>query len=177
MAVKLNLLPPDYSLSAPVRQTIKMVKSLSVILLGLFIVMTSGIGAFLIISSISLKNLSAENESLKVQIQEQSTVQQQVVLLKDRLSQIKTVQAMPSAIDNLNKIIPVSNLVTGSSYISELSVDTQKTSASIVFRSNSDLTNFFKSISENEDYSSITLGTFNYSPIVGYQISLSFTNK
>jgi hypothetical protein len=177
MAAKLNLLPPDYALTGPVGQIVKFARPLNVILLALFLVTVLGMGGFFIFSSLSLKSLTADNDSLKKQIQAQSTAQQQIVLLKDRLGKIKTVQGLPTATQNLTSIDPVLVLVAGNSFLSELDVDSQKVAATIVFKSNSDLTNFLKNISLNTTYSSVSLGTFNYSPAVGYQLSLSFTKK
>lgn len=177
MAVKLNLLPSDYALTGPVRQIINIARSLNVILLALFFVTGIGMGGFFIFSSISLNGLTKENNSLKTQIQAQSVAQQQIVLLKDRLAQIKSVQAIPSASKNFGKISPILNMVTGNSYISELGVDSQKTTASVIFKSSSELTNFLKSVSSDKTFSAVSLGTFNYSPIMGYQVGLNFTNK
>jgi hypothetical protein len=177
MAVKLNLLPADYSLTDSVRQLIKIARSLNVILLALFFITVIGMGGFFIFSSISLNGLIKENDNLKSQIQEKSTTQQQIVLLKDRLSQIKTVQELPNAIKNFDKISPILGLVTGNSVFSELGIDSQKITTSIIFKSNSDLTNFLKSVSSSSTYSTVSLGTFNYSPVMGYQVGLSFIAK
>ena len=177
MAVKLNLLPTDYALTGPVRQLIKVVRSLNVVSLALFFVTAVGMGGFFIFSSISLNSLVAENNKLKNQIQMQSVAQQQVVLLKDRLAQIKTARAIPSATKNFEKIGPVLSLVTGNSFVSELGVDPQKTTASVIFKSNSELTSFLKNVSSSTTFASVSLGTFSYSPVTGYQVELRFTYK
>lgn len=177
MAVKLNLLPENYTLSGPLGQIVKVVRPLNVILLALFLITGFGMGVYFIFSSISLNGLKAENENLKKQIQERSKAQQQIVLLKDRLNQIKLAQAVPGASKNLANIKPILSLVSGNSLLTELSVDSQKTNASVVFKSNADLTNFLKSISSNKTYKAVSLGTFNYSPAAGYQVSLSFSEK
>lgn len=177
MAVKLNLLPENYTLSGPVGQIVKIVRSLNVILLALFLITALGMGAYFIFSSISLNGIKKENETLKSQIQERSKAQQQIVLLKDRLSQIKLAQEIPGASKNLTNIKPVLSLISGNSVLSELEVDSQKTNASIIFKSNADLTNFLKTVSSNKTYKSVSLGTFNFSPAAGYQVSLSFSEK
>lgn len=177
MAVKLNLLPDNYTLTGPVQQFIKIARSLNVILLALFLVAGFGMVVYFIFSSISLNDLAADNEAYKSQIQEMSTVQQQVVLLKDRLAQIKTVQAIPSASKNFDGISPVISLVAGNSTVSELSVDSQRTTVTAVFKSNSELTDFLKNVSSSGGYSAVSLGTFNYSPVMGYQVGMSFTAK
>ncbi len=177
MTIKINLLPTDYRLTGPVGQIVKFARPLNVILLALFLVTVVGMGGFFIFSSFSLKNLVTRNDGLKKQIQSQSTAQQQMVLLKDRLSKIKTIQGIPTATKNLADIDPLLMLITGNSFLSELNLDSQKVAATVVFKSNSDLTNFLKAISSNTSYSSISLGTFNYSPVAGYQISLNFVKK
>ncbi len=177
MAVKLNLLPTDYALTGPVGQIIKFARPLNVILLALFLVMVVGMGGFFIFSSLSLKNLATGNDGLKKQIQAQSAAQQQMVLLKDRLSKIKTIQGIPTATQNLKDINPLLALITGNSFLSEFSVDSKKATATIVFKSNSELTSFLKAVNSNTSYSSIALGTFNYSPVAGYQVSLNFVKK
>jgi len=177
MAVKLNLLPPDYTLTGPVGQIVKFARPLNVILLALFLVIALGMGGFFIFSSLSLRSLAASNDSLKKQIQAQSVAQQQIVLLKDRLGKIKTVQGVATAAKNLTGIDPILALVADNSALSELGIDSQKVAMTVVFKSNSDLTNFLKGVSSNITYSSVLLGTFNYTPAGGYQVSLSFVKK
>lgn len=177
MAVKLNLLPQDYALTGPVGKIIKFIRPLNVILLALFLVMAIGMGGFFIISSVSLKNIGVANDNLKNQIQAQGAAQQQMTLLKDRLSKIKTVQALPTSLKNLANVSPLLTPLTGDSLVSELGVDSQKTTASITFKSNPDLTNFVKSLGGVKSFTSITLGTFSYSPSSGYLMTLDFKGK
>lgn len=177
MAVKLNLLPTDYTLTGSMRQIIKVARPLNVILLSLFLITALFMGVFFVYSSITLNGLVSENNNFKKQIQTQSVAQQQIVLLKDRLAQIKTARAFPNAIKNLNKVSPILTIIKDESLLSELVIDFQKTTASVIFKSNSDLTNFLKSVGSSSDYSTVSLGTFNYSPAVGYQVNLSFVAK
>jgi type II secretory pathway pseudopilin PulG len=177
MAVKLNLLPSDYSLAGPVRQLLKLVRPLNVVLLSLFVVVVLGMGGFFIFSSLSLQSLTSSNNNLKNQIQTQESAQQQIVLLKDRLSKIKTVEVIPNANKNLSGIDPFLTSLSGGSLISDLDVEPQKTSTSIVFKTNSDLTNFIKSLDSNSVFSTITLGTFSYNVTGGYLVGLDFAGK
>jgi hypothetical protein len=177
MAVKINLLPADYTLTGPVAQFVRIARPLTVILLSLFIVTALGMGGFFVFSSISLKSLSVADSNLEKQIQTQSEAQQQIILLEDRLTQIKTVQGIPSAIKNLDNIDSLLTPVANPSLLSELDVDSQKTSASIVFKSNLDLTGFINSLSSNSTYSTISMESFSYSPASGYQVGLNFVDK
>jgi len=177
MAVKLNLLPADYTLSGPLRQLVKASRSINVIFLSSFLITALGMGGFFIYSTISLNNLITANNKLTSQIQAQSQAQQQIVLLKDRLSQVKLAYETPSSAANFEGIIPLLDLIKDNSILSELDVDSQKTSASIAFGSNSGLTNFLTTASTSTNYSNVTLSTFNFSPVSGYQINMSFVGK
>jgi hypothetical protein len=121
--------------------------------------------------------MTTENSNLEKQIQTQSEAQQQIILLKDRLGAIKKIQSIPNATKNLGSIGPLLATVANPSLLSELDVDSQKTSASIIFKSNSDLTNFINSSSSSNNYSSISMESFSYSPVTGYQIGLDFGIK
>lgn len=177
MTIKINLLPENYALAGSVGQVVKLVRPLNVILLALFLVTVIGMGGFFVFGSLSLKSLGSANDSLKSQIQTQEVAEQQIVLLKDRLGQIKTVQAIPNVTGNLNNVDTFLTSLSGNSLISGLDVGPLKTSTSIVFKTNSDLTNFMQSLNSNKIFDSISLGTFSYNPAGGYLVGLDFTGK
>ena len=177
MAVKLNLLPENFKLTGPIARVVKFMRPLNVILLALFLVTVIGMGGFFIFSSISLRNLAAANDSLKQQIQTQSTAQQQIVLLKDRLKLINMVQSLPDSLKNLTGVGPLLSTITGTSLVSELGVDTQKTTVSLVFKSNSDLTTFVKGLENIKTFAAVTLSAFSYNPSTGYLVSLNLGGK
>jgi Tfp pilus assembly protein PilO len=177
MAVKLNLLPSDYTITGPLATLIKVVRPLNVTLLAIFLAAALGMTGFLIFSSVSLNNLNSTNNSLKSQIQSQQAAQQQVVLLKDRLGKIKRVIAMPSASKSLSNINPLLDSVGETSAITGLDIDLQKTKLSIDFKSNSELTNFVNGLSSQNNFSAILIDSFSYSPVTGYSVGFSFVGK
>lgn len=174
MTIKLNLLPSDYTLTGPVRQLIKVARMLNVILLALFIITALGMVGFFIFSSTSLKNVIAKNDILISEIKAQSVAQQQIVLLKNRLAQIKTINNSPGAMKGFNNLVPALAMISGDSFLSELNVNSQKITSAIVFKTNSGLADFLKSLGSDTAFSSITVGSFSYSPEVGYQVSMNF---
>ena len=177
MAVNLNLLPSDYEVSDSVAKLIKSARQLNVILLAIFFAGALSMAGFFVFSAISLQNLNTQNTNIRNQIQVQQTAQQQVVLLKDRLSKIKRVQAVPGAAQNLTAISPLIGSVSDSGSVSELNVSPQKTSMSLTFRTNSDLVSFIKTLNGNTNFSSITMDSFSYNPTTGYLVSFSFSGK
>lgn len=177
MAVKLNLLPSDYSVSKPLAALLKVVRPLNVTLLSVFLAGALGVAGFFIFSSITLKNLNEKNDILKNEIQAQSEAQQQIVLLKDRLGKIKRVYDIQSADKNLTLIVPYVNSLGANSTITELDVSSQKISLSAAFRTNTELTDFIHSLDSQSPFTNVTLDSFSYNPANGYLVGVSFVGK
>jgi len=174
MAIKMNLLPPEYVVSGAVGKVLSISRSLGVILLAGFIIFIIGLAGFFIISSIQLNSLTKRSDTLKAQISTREQSEQQLVLLKDRLKKIKTAQGMPSSDKNLSNLDPIIAAIPPNASLTELSADTQKVDVSISFRNNADLANFLKSISQIKTFKSALMTTFGFNPTSGYLVSVRF---
>lgn len=168
MAVKLNLLPTDRKVSGSLAKTVKAVKMLNVIFLSGFLIFALGLGAFFIFNNIRLRNINADVESLKSEAANLQKSEQQMVLLKDRLSKIKTVRKTPTAWTNLTNIQTLISSVGPNTFVSELNADSNKIDMSVLFRTNSDLAAFIKNLTETKVFKGITLTTFGFNPANGY---------
>ncbi|QQG41385.1 MAG: hypothetical protein HYV90_04475 [Candidatus Woesebacteria bacterium] len=168
MAVTLNLLPAEYTVSGPLGKILKVVRMLNVILLSGFIIFGLGLAAFFVFSSIQLQGISSEVDALKSQIVSQEKTEQKAVLLKDRLSKIKAVQAVASSNKILNKIEPFLANIGQNSSLNELDIDPQKLDLTVIFRSNSELGVFLSTLRGSDVFKSVTLTTFGFNPASGY---------
>ncbi len=168
MAVTLNLLPTGYAVSGPLGKVLKLVRMLNVILLSGFIIFVMGLGAYFVFISAQSKNISLENDGLKSQIAAQAKTEQTIFLLKDRITKINSVHETPSSVKVFTKIEPFLASIGQNSDLIELSIDPQKFDMSVVFRTNSDLTEFLSKISNSDVFKSVTLTTFGYNPASGY---------
>ncbi|HTK03505.1 MAG TPA: hypothetical protein VL401_01925 [Alphaproteobacteria bacterium] len=177
MAIKLNLLPTELSVSKGLTSTLKFSKMLGVILLGLFIVFVIGVSAFFIISTFTLKNLTNEVAGLENQIKTQEVSEQQLVLLKDRLKKITLAKNQASSLPNLIAFEPFLSPLSADASVNELTVDTQKISASVNFKSNSELAAFIQNLSSSKVFKSVVVASLGFNPITGYLLSLSITVK
>ncbi len=173
MAVKLNLLPPEYGELKGIGRILKITRSLGVIAMAFFLVFTLGVSAFFIISSISLNNLKSNVDGLKTQIESEKTSEQQLVLLKDRLGKIKSVLGVATANTSLTAINPYITGLSADTTLSEVDVDSAKAELSLTFRSRADLSAFLKKISEGQAFGSVTLSAFTYSPESGYLVGIT----
>lgn len=174
MAIKLNLLPPEYVVSGAAGQLLKTTRMLGVIFLAAFLIFALGLVAFFIISSVQLRSLTQVGDTLKSQITAEEQSEQQMILLKDRIKNIKTVQGLPDATRNLTNIEPVVDSVGGSGSVTELSIDSQKIDLSALFKTNTDLPAFITKVKESGVFKSVILTSFGFNSASGYLVSLRF---
>jgi hypothetical protein len=173
MAIKVNLLPPEYRVSGPVSRALKLIRTLNVIFLAMFIIFTTGLGGYFILSTMELNALVEDENQLKLQITAQQTSEQQLVVLKDRVEKILSIRALANANLNLEKVIPLVEQNAGDSVLTELDVDARKVDLSMLIRSNSELTSFFDRMAGNEIFSTVLLSSFGFNPVSGYLVSFS----
>jgi len=174
MAVKLNLLPQGAAVSGSLGKTLKSIKSFGIIALGMFLFFILGVSGFLVYSSISLKGLTIQEESLKARIKSQETTEQKIVLLKDRLTKISKVQSTPSVQKSLDKAGGVVASLPAGAVLTELGLDLKKTDMSLIFRSSLDLNSFLGFVKTSGEFKRVSLTAFNFNPLSGYSIGLRF---
>ncbi len=177
MAIKLNLLPPELAIDKNLSATLKIARSVGVILIALFLVFAVGTVAVFVISSVTLKNLNADIDKTTKQISASETSEQQIVLLKDRVGKIKIVQDLPSAFNNLIAIEPFLPITSPDSEVNELSVDSQKIALSLSFKSNDSLSSFLNTLSSSKALKSVIVSSLSLSPLVGYSLGVNITTK
>ncbi len=173
MAVTLNLLPPELAVSGPLGKVLKTVRMINVILLAGFIVFSLGLFGFFIFSRIELNSATSANDQLKNQILAQEQSETQIVLLKDRIGKIKTIQNIPSSIKNFQNVEPYVTALGSDSTLSELNVDSQKTDITVLFKSNSGLSDFIQSLKSSQVFTSINISSFGFNPLSGYLVTVN----
>jgi hypothetical protein len=139
--------------------------------------MSFGAGAIMLISSIELNSLKSRGDSLKVSIRNLEVTEQKTVLLKDRISKIGQIRSTENSNDEINLISGLISGIQGTSYVSEVSLDSQKIDLSLVFRNSSDLSNFLKGLVSNKPFSSVVLSSFGFTPANGYILSLRLSQS
>ncbi len=177
MAVKLNLLPPELSVSGGLAKILKTTRMLGVIFLAGFLIFALGTGAFFLVSSLQLKNLTQNIDQLKTQIKAQAVSEQQIVLLKDRIKGIKSARNSSSALKELADFDPFLTSLTSDSSVNELQIAPQKIEATILFRSSADLTAFLQSLKSSTAFSLGTVNSFSFNPATGYLVTFRLTGK
>jgi Tfp pilus assembly protein PilN len=176
MAVKLNLLPQGTSISGSLGKALKLTKMLGVIAAAFFLVFALGLSALFILNTITLNRLNSDVNTLKGQITALESTEQKAVLLKDRLSKIKTALLLPSAVPNLDKVNSLVAALPPATILSELNVDPQKVDLTIRFNATGDLSTFMKSLATSKSFTSVVLTTFGYNPSSGYTVGVRLSS-
>jgi len=125
-------------------------------------------GGFFVFSSFQLRDVSSENDALKAQITAQSTSEQRLVLIKDRLKKVRTVKGLTSSQENLANFETL-NASTGASVdLTEVDISPQKVDLSVRLDSNNELTSFMTALTGSSVFEKITLTSFGFNPVGGY---------
>lgn len=177
MAVKLNLLPPEYSVSTGLSKTLGITRMLGVISLALFLIFGLGLGAFFVVSTFELNNINQTNGGLKNQILAQASVENQVVLLKDRIKKIKTALSLASTSKNLGNVNDLIGSFGNGVSITELTMDPAKADLSVGFSNNADLSTFIKNVESSTVFKTITITSFGFNPSSGYLVAVDLLAK
>jgi hypothetical protein len=177
MAVKFNLLPPELSVSKGLSKTLKIAKALNVIGVAAFLIFGVGLGVFFIISYFSLKSINSANDALRNQVAMQQASEQKIILLKDRIKKIMTVQKLSNALPGLATVEPLLANLSSSTSISQMKIDSTAIDLSLNLKNNTDLSAFLSVINNSKIFKAITISTFSFSPTTGYLIDVNMVKK
>lgn len=171
----LNLLPTELAVSKNLNKLLKTIRALGVIGIAAFLVFGIGVGVFFIFATLNLNRVKANVTKLSAQVSAQQKSEQQLILVKDRLKKITSIQALPNSSQNQSAITSIlSNLSSGAS-VNELSIDSASVRLSANLKTNADITNFLDSFQKSSAFKTIILTSFSLSPINGYSVEVRTT--
>lgn len=174
MPVKLNLLPEELSVNKGLASVLKTIRGINIILIVTFIISSLGMGGFFIFSKISFSNLQSKVNTLKTQVKAQESSEQQLILIKDRLSKISSLKTIPNAeksIVNIDNIVNTN--ILPDTRAGEISVSPISVNLSLIVASNKDLSTLIGSIKNTDMFSTVELSNLSYSPLSGYTAEIT----
>ncbi len=177
MSVKLNLLPPELAVSKNLSKLLKIIKALGVIGMAAFVVFAIGVGAFFVLGTIKLNNLNSSVASLKKEVTAQQASEQQIVLVKDRLTKISKILNSPDSLPNLVVIEPFLGTLSQSTSINQLTIGSDSIGLSLGIKTNSDLTSFLGALQSSDVFKKVEMTSFSLSPSSGYAIEIKADTK
>lgn len=177
MPVKLNLLPPELAVSKSLSGFLKTLRALGVIGIAGFLVFGIGLAAFFIVSTISLNGANANITKLTNQISAQQKSEQQIILVKDRVAKIASIQGLPSSLPNLAAIDPYLTSLQETGSINEMAIGPSSINLSINLKTYTDLSAFLESLQSSDTFGSVTLTSFSFNPTSGYSVEIEAVKK
>ena len=177
MPIKLNLIPQEQQTSKNLSSLIKSLKALGVIGIAAFLIFGVGLGVFFIATTISLNNVNASVTKLSAQVSAQQKSEQQVILIKDRIDKVATIQGLPSSLTNLNVIDPFLSNLSGTGVVDEISIDPTAIILSVNLKSYADTSVFIDSLQSTDKFGTVSLDSFGLNPKTGYSIEIKTTSK
>jgi len=177
MPVNVNLLPPELSVSKSLNDLIKTLRALGVIAIAAFLVFGVGVGVFFAISTVTLGSINANVGRLKSQVSSQEKSEQQIVLLKDRITKITSVLTIPNSLLNLTAIGSFLSKFSGSVSIDQMQIDPAAIVLLVNLKTNSDLSTFLGLLENSAIFKSVNLTSFSFSPSSGYSLEVSVVRK
>lgn len=177
MAIKLNLLPTDILISKGLSKALRTFKALTVIFTVILLIFCLGMVGLFIVNKVTLDKAQSDVDNLKAQIKVQETSEQQLILIKDRLSKISTIKSKSDASNNIAGINSLVSDLSAKSRVTEEDASSTKSSLTISLGSNADLSNLIKNIEKTDVFKSVTLSSLGYSGIQGYVVMLDMSAK
>lgn len=173
---KINLLPPDLGPNASVLKLVNLAKKAAVAIGLMFFIFGTLFIGYIVFLRLQIQSSAKRSEGMKSSITALKSTEQSLYLLKERLGKIKSLfsketqggSPAPSNDILLNHPgVSLTQVVTSEGKI-DISAGCQSTSC---------LNSFFESILSNDNYKSIKLTSFSYSPNMGYIFSLDISPK
>lgn len=177
MAITLNLLPQDQVVDTRVVKFVKVLRSLNMVFIGVFVVFVLGAGVLFYMNNSKLKTLTKETIRLKEEVSSLEVSEQQVVLLKDRIKKIQTVQAIPSSLRNMKSVDTLLSTIPENVSVTELGLDAKKIDLSLKFKSNFELQQFLDGLKGSPVFKSAVITSFGLSPTTGYLVSFDLSGN
>lgn len=177
MPVNLNLLPTELSVSKSLGALLKTLRAIGVIAVAAFLVFGIGIAAYFIVVQVTLNGINTKVTTLKNQVTANEQSEQQVILLKDRLAKITSIQNLPSLLPNLIAVEPTFINLSADSAISQMQVGTAGVNLTLNIKTNSDLTAFLASVRNPDVFKTVGLTAFSLNPAIGYSLTVQTVKK
>jgi len=177
MPIKLNLIPQEQQTSKNLGNLIKTLKALGVIGIAAFLIFGIGLGVFFIATTISLNNVNASVTKLSAQVSAQQKSEQQIILIKDRIEKVATIQGLPSSLANLKVIDPFLSNLSGTGVVDQIAIDPTTIVLSVNLKSYADTSMFIDSLQSTDKFGTVSLDSFGLNPKNGYSIEIKTTNK
>lgn len=168
----INLLPENLGVKNANLKAAGLIKQIAALLLGLFLVLGAGALSYFLVLTRQINTSNASQESLKARLENLSTVEQQYVLVKDRVKKINQLTQDTSVEEALDNFEGLQNFLPSEIGINEVQVRPDKTEITFFATSSQSVVNFFDSLLGSGIYERVVLKSFGFNPATGFLVSV-----
>jgi hypothetical protein len=165
---EINLLPGNLVRTSSVSKIIKALKKVNVvgtIVLGFIFLVISGGLAF---NTVSLNNINASVESLKIKVKTMDSAEQQYYFVKGRLASISKIFQEVNVGDDITNFKNLYPTIKDYGEISTTNIKPGMTELTLTFNSTSKIKELITKLPDS-NYSRIVVNGISFSPNIGYQ--------
>ena len=169
---KINLLPTNLAAPSDVLKVVDNIKRITVTVFIIFFLVAAGGAALLFFAFRNNSDLKNKNTELETNISNLQKTEQKLVLIRDRIEKVKTINANSDASTNVDKLNRVILSKPSDISLNSATIDVDKTKFSVISKSSNTMATFLKSVAAVPDFKKISLISFTFTPSVGYDITL-----
>lgn len=169
---KINLLPVDAATREEVEQSVKVIRNLLYAGAFLIIIFSTLAGGYLYFLSDKLKKTTEDISSLRSNIKALEPTEQRVFLTKDRIQKSRQVLSASGGEEYVDTLARLVGDLPDSIVLETVELEKGKTQASFITSSSDDMGLLLDLLKNNDYFGSITLESFDYNPLLGYQLNL-----
>lgn len=172
-----NLLPTELAPKGSLQKIASAIRKFTTVGFAVFIVCALGLLAFYLLNYFQLKDLTTEEKKLEASVKSLQTSEQQLILIRDRVTKAKEIWAAETVIDNLEAYKKLINNLTSEVVFTDASFDTKKTALTVSINNSTSLAQFMSQLVSQKDYETIVLKSFSFGNKTGYGLVLETTIK
>lgn len=176
---QINLIPSELTVTPSAVKLTRILNKISTIGVIMLIFAVLVLISTLVYFDFKYKAITADVDSLKSKILVLEKSEQKLVLAKDRISKIMTIQKIDSVdteIENFRDFQNIIPSVASGSALTEVNIDPIKTVASMKFENSDTLRTTLSSISKLSKYKKVVLSSLGYSTNGGFIVDLLFND-
>lgn len=171
---EINLLPIDLSQKSETSLAANSVKKIILVLSSIFLVLIV-LGIILIVfltNQVNASTLRATN--LKAEIQKLETVEQKLILVKDRIAKIKEAQGEINTETSLETLNPIMSNLPANVTLDSISIENDGAiEFAVISRDSLGMATYMNSLVSSGIYKELSLSDFVFAPETGYKITLT----
>jgi len=175
MDKKINLIPSELTVSSKTVKLVQSLNRLSIIGFAVLIFLTVGLIAVSVYFSIEIGKITSQIDSLKTKIVSMQKTEQQLVLIKDKISKIEFVLSSPNIDKNIENFKALNDVIalTPESTITEVEIKPDLLDLSFSTKTSDSFSQVFEKL-DTFKYKNILLSALNYTSTGGFLANILF---